>query len=283
MNGAMTILASVLLSGAVATAVVLVVQPESDGALGRGSADGALANANARVLELEDELARIDERMDAYRRMAADADALFQTQPAKLAAIEAALARLEGRLAEDGENATALRLAEGEEVALAEIDDLIESRVKAAVEKSAKQQRRRPLEAFEPMIRAGMMREVQRQARRLQLDPVQAKRLEESAAKAYEQIAPHFGTVLDPQAAPEEKEQAFVEIKNEMDEVNRDAESYMTPEQHEEFTAMQQTQAEQFERFQSMMSSGGLTPPATGGAAGGGQGNGEPQRTSQGG
>ncbi|MEZ6194304.1 MAG: hypothetical protein R3F20_01040 [Planctomycetota bacterium] len=239
--------------------------------------DDSVYNANRRMEELEARLDRFQAEVEPIARTLQDAVALGALQPGKLESMEKELAALRASIAElpSGEAGAPVRLIgdDGEEIvaSASDLESYIAQRVDEKVKKSAKTSRRQQFKQWAPFAKMGMTRQLQRNAKKLGLNEEQTKRLEKRSQEAFDAVMPRFGVLMDSEATPEEREQAMAEIQSEVEVTNNDAESYMTPEQYQEFLEMQSQQSQQMNQFmQTMGSLGGQGGGPPGASPGGG-------------
>ncbi|MCB9832395.1 MAG: hypothetical protein H6807_07965 [Planctomycetes bacterium] len=241
-----------------------------------GDGDGRLASSDvlearmSRLLESVKEIQERQERLEGQLgRALADTDAAavrdlrvgFDQEIAKLREEVAGLGeKLAAARSGAGveETRAAIAAALDSEEAAAALAAYVEERVKAQVRKQAN-----PVRQFAPMARMGFNQNLRRVSRQLQLDPEQTRRLTESATAAFDKNMPAIEVLMDRDAATADKEKAAMDIETTMSDVSRDAESYMSSEQHQKFLEEQQKQMDQLNRLRDAFGA----PPATPGSA----------------
>lgn len=155
-----------------------------------------------------------------------------------------------------------------------EVEDLLAKRIKKELDAGMRKQRVREMQRFMPFVKAGITRTIPRTAKKLKLNKEQTKRLEKSVNKAVENMMPHFAVIMDPSRSTEEREEAFEGVEESFGEVNDEAESFMNPEQLEEFGNIQQESIDGINRFRGFFGGG---QQGQGGGTQGGTSGGNPQ------
>jgi hypothetical protein len=261
-------------TSALTAAAFHLLTSDSRGDAVTSSSSDALFNANSRMAELEEDLLASEAKMGEMKRLLEQAQGVAAIQPGEIARLRADLAALESRMAQGGAAAGVkgpMKIIgdDGEEyvASAGDLETFIAKEVEDRVKTSAKKSRRNQFKQWAPFARMGMMRSLRRNAKKLNLNPEQTKRLEESATKSFDAIMPRMGILMDAEATPEERETALTEVRSEMETANSEAASFMDPEQFSEYEEMQSQQNQQFEQWLEALggtnAGGSGTPPGS--------------------
>ncbi len=252
---------------------------DSNADLDGGNAN--LANAHESLREMEARMEKLDKDLAERERQTETLRILTEDLPADVAAMRQELKDMRREVAQLRASKRG-RTGTGSDESLVSAGDLekfIKSQVASQVKKGAKKARRRTFTQFAPMAKMGMQRRLQRNAKKLKLNPEQSRRLNEASNKAFDAAMPNVAVAMDGESTPEEREQALTDIQTEMETVSNDAESYMDSEQFTQFLAMQQEQSDQFQAMQQAFT-GGNSSSNPGGVSGGGDAPSGPTRGS---
>ncbi len=260
------ILAVTLVTVAVSLTTSLLVTDSDD-----GSQASWLVEKTDLMGQLQDAAAEIDILKDAMGKMDARLRRTEETDPGVQALrvrreLQARIDQLEDEIALLKQRSTPILTGDAAEP---KVVAALETQLDSVVKKKFREQQKRQFAVFKPFIKRGFTRGFDRAARKLKLNPEQKERLKKAADKAFEKVAPQLQVLFDPQAAPEEKSAAIAEVEASVEEVGTDAESYLTPEQMEQFNQMQQQSLQGIQQMQAMFGGGA----SGGGGAGSGSGN----------
>ena len=146
------------------------------------------------------------------------------------------MAAIQGKL---DETPPTLRLSGGTEDELA-LEEYIAKRVDLAAKKRESSRRARGFKRAQPFIKMGMDRELKKLQKKLNLTDNQSELMTASMNRAFNEIFPKIEGLMQPGLDSDARTAQFEEITQAMTGITSEAQSYLNPEQYEQFNTSQQ-------------------------------------------